>query len=550
MRKNTIGYYLIGMLFVAIQTLPFIISTGNHYICVHDFLDSSVAHIKMMKDTGAFFDFSRNLPLMSGLPRYLFGGCLDIKLWLFAVLPSYKAIMANMVIIKASAFAGMFLFLTRYVFPDSDNARKVALYVAVLFSFVPFYPDYGITSAGIPLVAYAFLNLYYRKDKVVSLLLLVYYTMFSSFVLGGFFICVSVAVLLIVWTVKDRKIPWCPLFGLCFFSIMCVIINWQMIMEVLHPYAEMHRVEFVPNHSVLVALGNALSYILISQYHAGCCLAVVILSMFIYAYCRYKVENRMFGPVLAVYLILSGLILVTSVAKPLFPNVKIIQMFQFDRFYFFCPAMYFVMAGISVLELMRHNKVRMSWIFMSVLLVGNICFDRTVSGELMRICGAEHYPTYRQFYDESLFNGIKKSLPICGDSDKVVCLGMYPAVAEYNGIYTLDGYTAMYPLEHKHRFQRVIQGELDKSEELRSYFCDWGSRCYLFSSELGRNYMFSSADNVSVSDLSIDCEALRGMGCRYILSSVSIKEYESLGLRFAGSFRNDDSYWNIRVYEL
>lgn len=550
MHKTETRYYLIGFLFVAIQVLPFAISGENHYICLHDFLDSSVAHIKMMKDAGALFDFSKNLPLMSVLPRYFFGNWMDLRIWLFAILPSYKAIIANIAIIKACAFIGMFLLLTRYIFAKSEFSSEVALCISVLFSFVPFYPDYGITSAGIPLVSFAFLNLYCQRDKVLNLLLLVFYSLFSSFILGGFFVCVTIAALLVVWTIRDRRIAWYPLLGLVIFSIMCIVINWNMVVGVIHPDVVTHREEFVPNRSVLTALGDALSYLAISQYHAGCCIAVLILAVFIYTYRRYGTDNAMLGNILTAYLILAGVITLASVIRPLFPDMKIIQMFQFDRFYFFCPAMYFVMAGVSVLELVRHNKVRMAWVFMSLVLVGNIFFDRTVSGELRRVCGVEELPTYRQFYDERLFDEIKKSLPIRGESDKVVCFGMYPAVAEYNGIYTLDGYMAMYPLEYKHRFQRVIQAELDKSEDLRSYFCDWGSRCYLFSSELGRNYKFPAVDDASVNDLSIDCDALREMGCRYILSSVSIGNYESLGLGFAGSFHNDDSYWNIRVYEL
>ena len=114
----------------------------------------------------------------------------------------------------------------------------------------------------------------------------------------------------------------------------------------------------------------------------------------------------------------------------------------------------------------------------------------------------------------------------------------------------MDGYDASYPLSYKHRFQQVIQGELDKSPELKAYFCDWGSRCYLFSSELGLNFLWGKDWGASVHELSIDTEALKALGCDYILSALPIENAEALGLRDCGSFTNEHSFWEIRAYGL
>ena len=107
----------------------------------------------------------------------------------------------------------------------------------------------------------------------------------------------------------------------------------------------------------------------------------------------------------------------------------------------------------------------------------------------------------------------------------------------------------MYPLEYKHSFQRIIQGELDKSEELKHYFCDWGSRCYLFSSELDFRRVYGKNEDKSIT-LSIDNAALNDVGCKYIFSAVSIENYNDIGLEYVESYSHPESYWNIRVYRI
>ena len=51
--------------------------------------------------------------------------------------------------------------------------------------------------------------------------------------------------------------------------------------------------------------------------------------------------------------------------------------------------------------------------------------------------------------------------------------------------YTLDGYFANYPLYYKHKFYNVIENELERDPYFKSYFLDWGSKCYAFSTEIG-----------------------------------------------------------------
>ena len=69
-------------------------------------------------------------------------------------------------------------------------------------------------------------------------------------------------------------------------------------------------------------------------------------------------------------------------------------------------------------------------------------------------------PTFKEFYSEASFMKIKDLIDRPVDSYKVISVGLHPAVAQYNGFNTLDGYFANYPLEYKHEFRKIIENEL------------------------------------------------------------------------------------------
>jgi hypothetical protein len=126
---------------------------------------------------------------------------------------------------------------------------------------------------------------------------------------------------------------------------------------------------------------------------------------------------------------------------------------------------------------------------------------------------------------------------------------MYPAIALYNGLPTADGYWVNYPLEYKHRFRRIMAAELASDESLRNYFDRWGSRCYLFSHELAKKYLYTkSAPRREVKQLQVDCQVMADLGITHIVSAVRIVNYQALGLRFEKRFERDDSPWQIFLY--
>ena len=159
-------------------------------------------------------------------------------------------------------------------------------------------------------------------------------------------------------------------------------------------------------------------------------------------------------------------------------------------------------------------------------------------------------PTYKQYYDTKLFEYIAKQLNREPKDTKVVSLGMHPSIASFNGFHSLDAYLSNYPLAYKKRFRKVIANELEKNSNLKKYFDDWGNRCYLFSSEINGNCDYSKFDNIKISQLDIDTNELKLMGCEYIFATTEILNYREIKLTFINYFSTETSFRGVYVYQL
>lgn len=157
---------------------------------------------------------------------------------------------------------------------------------------------------------------------------------------------------------------------------------------------------------------------------------------------------------------------------------------------------------------------------------------------------------FRDFYSPQLFTEIKQFIGRPQSQYRIASLGIHPAVALYNGFFMVDGYWVNYPLEYKHRFREIIARELAKDEVLHRKFDGHGSRCYLFSSELGNDYLCTKRCKREVEHLEINTRLLKEMDCSYILSAVKIANCADLNLKLEKVFDRDDSPWQVFLYSL
>ena len=158
--------------------------------------------------------------------------------------------------------------------------------------------------------------------------------------------------------------------------------------------------------------------------------------------------------------------------------------------------------------------------------------------------------SFRTFVSKELFEEIDEYIGRPKDSYRVGSVGLYSSVPLLNGFQCVDGYSNNYDVEYKHAFRETIEGELKKKKSVRTYFDEWGNRCYLFSAELGKSYFFTKEDDTVIKKLALNPEALRALGCEYIFSGVEIEKPEKSGLKLLNTFEKEGYPYRIRVYEV
>ena len=155
---------------------------------------------------------------------------------------------------------------------------------------------------------------------------------------------------------------------------------------------------------------------------------------------------------------------------------------------------------------------------------------------------------YAEFYSEDLFAKILEDIDY--DGEEAVAYGLHPAILNYSGIATLDGYLGFYSQEYKEAFREVIAPALEENEATRVYYDDWGARCYIYSGhnttvvEAVRNYTHTE------DTIDIDTDALRGLGCTYIFSRIYITNAQEKGLTLLGTYTDEASPYTIYLYSL
>lgn len=540
-----------GILAIFMYMLPYLILGENAYITIHDFLDQNVVIMNTLKNTGLLTSISGTVPNMNGLDRSLFPFFtpFDIKMVCYMLLPTYWAIITYTFVYKTIAFLGMYLLIDTYILQRKN--KEIAFLLSLGFAFVPFYMELALSGAGFPLMAWAFLNLYNNKNKIWSYIAIIFYTFNSLLAYGGFFLLGVIFLCMIYDYCYTKKISKNVLYGMFFMCLIYLIANWGTFYSLFFSNSFIsHRSEWVHNTPLIADIKEFARLVMFSQYHAGSIFAVPTIVLFTFIWIKYRKHYPILSKMALLYLIILSGIFVGMMLKR--TSLQLFVSVQFDRFYFFYPSIVIILSATICHVFTKENKMKWAIILALFVLFSGLIFDKEVRKNAQILAKKEIVqPTFHQFYDIRLFNEIHSFLGTSPNyKTKTVSVGLFPAVAEYNGFYTLDSYRVNYPLEYKHRFRKIIGKELEKNKKLKDYFDNWGSRCYIFSSELDGNFIFRKDCGISIKNLEIDTEQLQEMNCQYIISAVPIENHSALGWKFEKSFTTDNSFWEIYLYSI
>lgn len=561
--------FIAGLAIVLLSFVPMLLLGVNSIVPYHDQLDGElVAYIYQAK-----YLFSGN----NRIPEFLNGAYktslmppAPLAVLLFRIVPPFTAYMLLLILGQTLAYTGMFLLVYQVT-----TQKYAALITALLYAFIPFYPMYGLAQYGIPLLLFAIWQLYQKKHKWLAMGYLAFYAAMSSLVLCGFawaFLgCVMLLVLLFTGKLKSHlEMLW------AFFLMIGIYIleNLPLLEQMLGIGAGFvsHKTEYVLTGSKFFpCLWN---YLRSNSDHSGdyhqwiLYMTVVILGLaLLFRKRQTETECRLCQILLGDF----GAILFLCLIAALWSWEPVVEMrrhmgslgaFQVTRVLWIAPALWYLALGLCLTILWnRRNRWEKGIGYgISLLLLAILSFS-CLKGSMVKPCVEKLLlPDYEMIsWSDYLALGVMDQVEtflqeqegLEKDQYKVASLGIDPAAALYHGFYCVDGYSNNYDVEYKHAFRKVIAPELEKSEWLRSYYDDWGNRCYLFSGENAGYYTVKKGTSW-YNQLQIDTRALKQLGCDYILSAAYIVNAEEIHLELLREepFETDDSYYRIFVYKI
>ena len=592
------NHLYISFIILFVYLSPFLIFWDDIPVIIHDNLDSTIIWWKILSNSKMLFaDNHAIVPnMMNGLPRLSYGSEIKLNILFFYLFPAIVAYIINEFFIHIFAFIGMYLLLKNHFQIEHKKIVKMSIIngVALTFAFLPFWSPGGLSIAGLPLVLYSFLNIRFNKSTKIDWMILTFIPFYSSLIFSFiFFIVIIFVIFLKDWIFKhnfNKKF----FLALLYFGSIYLLIEYRLILSIFDTSYISHRSEFVKYYiNFSDSVKKFFGHLIEGQYHSESLhkyillysLLILILSSILLKISKredFKEIKPKIGLLIKMFMLslLISFIYALSTWNQLsgvYNEFPILKSFQWDRFYTLNPIGWYIILAISldinilcieksnILDklFLRINKNRNRLNikiehfiipFLTILISFQgmyvIYSNHTHNSLWNSIRNDIDYISYSEFYAEEQFNTIKNDIGLPQEDYRIGCIGFEPAVALYNGFYTIDGYMSNYPLEYKRQFRYLISKELEKNDFFRTYFDGWGSRSYIFVAEIGGNFKAYKWVNEVINNLELNVTALKDLDVSFIFSSLPINNYNENNLTLFNMYNHEDSIWRIFVYEV
>ena len=571
--KNWVIHFILGL--ALLQVLMFTLWGAHSFIAIHDNLDLFVAHNKIMKNQGIFFGKAEEALLLGGVSRNLLGSEFSLYNILYYVFQPYTAYVIGYFLKLVIGFVS-FVLLSKEIYGEEYAKYRNLNYLAAAgFCIIPVFPAYGLAFVSVPLVVYLLIKIY-RDPKAIWYVLLFLYPLVSYFSYFGIFILGYMVLAFIYLWIKEKKIP--VSFGIAIVVLAAGYVVWEyrLFMEILLSDTVTIRDSMV---MMDVSIGQMFADILMVMFNPGfhaqdshrywiLPIAVFMLFFTNIEYVKNKQWNKIkTSPINLVFLfivfncVIYGLYELKAVQQLVETLLPPLKGFQFNRTIFFNPFLWYFLFFLILKDLYDRysfNKVKNAGIY--TIAVGGVlvcmlfpqvyndfysnCYHHAF--EILKGTPSTQL-SFEQFYSKELFEEIKEEIGY--DGEWAAAYGMHPAVLQYNGIATLDGYLGLYSEDYKQQFGKLIAPALEGSEEFRTTFWESGIRAYLYSGAGENTYQPLKELTLSDDKLYIDGNVFREMGGKYIFSRIEISNAEELGLVLKGEYTHESSSYIIYVYE-
>ena len=544
-------YLFFSSIVLAIYISIFFIFGQNAYILIHDNLDSFIPwYVTLLEDGGLFNNNTTDIVMMGGASRISLGNELNIMLWLNIIFDPYYAYAINQGILRITAFIGFILLLNKYILPL--EYKNYSYLIALLYSILPFYPGFGIGISGLPLITYVFLNLRNKTSNSLDWIILFIFPFYSSFVSSMLFYIILVGFVFLYDFLK-KQLSRDFFLGLLIFSLLFLVINYRLIdLFIFNSDFISHRVERVSDSNGFIkSILISGKHFVLGHYHAHSLHWVFLPFVMMMLVFNLFTKNKDY--------IFIGLFVLNGFISLIFgfwyfegfvsikESYTWLNLLNLSRFSYMAPFIWYLLLALSIKNYLSFSQQKYKSKLVILIVSTSLIYSIYESDFLNEY--RKNNITYEEFYSQSLFEKIDNHIGKDKKTYKVGSIGIHPSIARYNGFATIDGYLQIYSLSYKHKFRKIIEGELDKNSKLKRYYDEWGSRFYIFSSDLGKDWLNTKERNPEI-DMTLNSSALYEIGARYIFSSNKISNHELNNLLFEGIFQEEGSPWEIYLYRV
>jgi len=551
--KKERRFILFALMVLAIYLSPLFVLQENAHIRVHDNLDSNLAWYKVLARSGEMFGGVKAVipQIINGkLSRNAFGTEYSVIVWLYSLFPTMIAYGLSQAITRVAAFFGMYILLRDYFLPG-HKWLGIQIGSALAFALTPFWPSGMLSTLGMPLALWAFLNFRNGNETWKDYLILTLLPLYASIVLGFFFFLSAMGIFWLWDVFRGRGWNLRFLFAICYMTGIFMLVEYRLVYSFLFTTEPNSRDEYFHAHLPFWRAGRLFikNYLLghthVMTLHTLIILPATFMAVYVVHVKRLWQQERLFVFLFALNILLSLWYAFWFYEGwlPLTERFHFMDTFNFARYHFLRPLVIYASFALA-LKIIAQQGV--DWTKMSKwLLVSQIMFLGLCNDEILY----HDKPTVKEFFAEDLFTEVKTYIGLKPEEYRVASIGIHPAVSQYNGFYTIDTYNNFYPLSYKHQFRKIIDKELAKNRTIRKYYDKWGGRCYLFTAQLGKRYMIKKDSKRHLKNLELNTEVFKKMGGRYIFSALPIDNAQQNKLLLEKVFDSKTSAWRIYLYK-
>lgn len=489
--------------------------------------------------------------VINGLPRNSLGTEYSGIVWLHHLFPTMIAYALSQAITRIFAFIGMYLLIRKHLLVG-EKYSAITIGVALAFALTPFWPSGMLSTLGMPLALWALLNIRKGERSWKNWAVLTLLPLYSSFVLGFFFFLFAMGIFWVIDVFRGKGWNWRFFFSIIYMTGVYFLVEYRLVTSFIFSSEPNSRDEYFHArlsfwHCIRLTFKNfVLGHTHVMTVHGLIVLPAILIALYLVFRKKIWRKEKVFIGLLLLNFALSAWYAFWFYKGwlPLTERFHFMDTFNFARFHFLRPLVIYTgfALGLKIItDYVQVWKPLVQFFIIAQILVLFLFNDEIIYHKKL---------TVAEFYSEELFTKIKEHIGLPLDQYRVASIGLHPAIAQYNGFYTLDTYNNFYPLKYKHRFRKIIAKELDKNKKIGIYFDEWGGRCYLFTDELGKHYMLKKKSSKRIKNLELNMKPFREMGGRYIFSAVPIDNAGDNNLRLEKTFTTKTSPWRIYLYEV